>query len=91
MKKNEILEKFTNAFLQEAELEKWDCNIIDNITYDTCLFTDLDIKIKDLPNLFIRVEEEFNMRIPEKEYGHFTHVKDIVNYIYYEKELSKYY
>ena len=89
MTKDEILEKFKEYFYDEigsaiTTKEK----IYESIHYDANVMHDLHGDDLDHWEFFLRLEEEFNIDMPEEPHDEFVTVRQVVDYIH-DKQHSK--
>lgn len=54
----------------------------EKIEEDSFLESDLNITELDMEDLIERIEDKYQIKIPQKAYGHFKQVADIANYLY---------
>ena len=54
---------------------------IDSVTMNTDLLKDLEADSLDAAEIFVAIEEEYDIEIPEEEADKFQKVADIVNYV----------
>lgn len=54
----------------------------EDIEEDSFLEADLDITELDMEDLVARIEDKYQIKIPQKVYSQFKQVSDIANYLY---------
>lgn len=75
MDKTVVFEKIRSILAEIADLSP------EEITSERALMDDLDLSSMEIMTLIAGLEEEFDLRIPERELRNFVTVSDLVDYL----------
>lgn len=75
MDKTVVFEKIRSILAEIADLSP------EEITSERALMDDLDLSSMEIMTLIAGLEDEFDLRIPERELRNFVTVSDLVDYL----------